>query len=239
VVSLILARLKYSLSLSVPALLISFLVSVPLGLWSATFHGSLVEKGVALVVFALYALPSFFVATLCIRFFAEGQPESLGWIPTGGYESDDSWQMSTLGRLGDIMWHIAAPLFCMTYASFAALSRYSKGGTLNVIRSDYIRTARAKGVSEFWVMVKHAARNGVIPIITILGAQLPVLIGGNFVIEFVFQIPGFGLLGVEAVRGNDYTVVVGVTLITAVLTMVGILLSDLLYAVADPRISHA
>jgi peptide/nickel transport system permease protein len=88
-------------------------------------------------------------------------------------------------------------------------------------------------------MVKHAARNGVIPIITILGAQLPVLIGGNFVIEFVFQIPGFGLLGVEAVRGNDYTVVVGVTLITAVLTMVGILLSDLLYAVADPRISHA
>ena len=239
VVELILSRFKYSLSLAVPSLLLAFLISVPLGLISATFHGTVIEKLMALAVFALYSLPSFFVATLVIKFFAEGQPGSSEWIPTGGYESDAAWKMTTWDRLKDIAWHIIAPLFCMTYASFAALSRYAKSGLLNVIRSDYIRTARAKGLSEFVVIVKHAARNGLIPVVTLLGGTLPVVIGGSFVIEVIFSIDGFGKLMVDSVKGNDYTVIVGVTLITASLVMIGILLSDLLYAVVDPRISYS
>jgi peptide/nickel transport system permease protein len=240
VTELVFERLKYSLSLALPALLLAFLISVPLGLLSATLHGTWIEKGMALVVFALYSLPSFFVGTLLVIYFARGQPNAVvEWIPDGRFEDVDAWEKTTLGRFGNILWHIAAPLFCMTYASLAALSRYSKVGLLNVIRSDYVRTARAKGLSEFWVILKHATRNGIIPIVTLLGTSLPVVVGGSFIIETIFSIPGFGLLMVESIRNNDFTVIIGISLIVAVLVMLGILLSDLLYAIVDPRISFS
>jgi peptide/nickel transport system permease protein len=192
----------------------------------------------ALIVFALYSLPSFFVGTLLITYFARGQPNAV-WelFPDGRFEDVDAWEGTTTDRLGNIVWHVVAPIFCMTYASLAALSRYSKTGLLNVIRSDYVRTARAKGLSEFRVILKHAARNGIIPIVTLLGTSLPVVVGGSFIIETIFTIPGFGLLMVESIRNNDFTVIIGNTLIIAILVMLGILLSDLLYAIVDPRIS--
>jgi len=239
VIELILERLKYSLTLAGSSLVLSFLISVPLGLASARWHGSIGEKGIAVVVFILYSLPSFFVATLMIRYLARGQPGSAEVIPVAGFQAENAWELMTFDRLRDIVWHVAAPIFCMTYASLAALSRYAKTGLLNVIRSDYVRTARAKGLSDFVVTYKHAARNGIIPVITLLGTTLPVVVGGSFVIEFIFKIPGFGLLMVESVYNNDYNVIVGNTLIVAVLTMIGILLSDLLYAIADPRISFS
>jgi peptide/nickel transport system permease protein len=238
VTELVVERLKYSLSLALPSLLLAFLISVPLGLLSATLHGTWIEKGMALVVFALYSLPSFFVGTLLITYFARGQPNAVAeWIPDGRFEDVDAWAGTTTNRLGNIAWHVVAPIFCMTYASLAALSRYSKTGLLNVIRSDYVRTARAKGLSEFRVILKHAARNGIIPIVTLLGTSLPVVVGGSFIIETIFTIPGFGLLMVESIRNNDFTVIIGNTLIIAILVMLGILLSDLLYAIVDPRIS--
>jgi peptide/nickel transport system permease protein len=127
----------------------------------------------------------------------------------------------------------------MTYGTFAALSRYAKTGILHVIRSDYVRTARAKGLGEFIVTVKHATRNGIIPLVTLLGTTLPVIVSGNFIIEVIFSIPGFGQLTLQAIYERDYSVIVGVDLVIAVLTMLGILLSDLLYAVVDPRISYS
>jgi len=236
VMTLIGERLKYSLTLAFSSLVLAYLISVPIGVLSARIHGSYAERAIGLVLFALYSLPSFYVATLAVRYLAEGQPGSIEIIPTDRFESLDAWRLPSWEWLKDIAWHVVAPIFCMTYASLAALSRYAKTGVLHVIRSDYVRTARAKGVGEFMVTVKHAARNGIIPIVTLLGTTLPVIVGGSFIIEWIFSVPGFGLLTVQAIGDRDYNVIVGVELIIAVLTMFGILLSDLLYAVVDPRI---
>jgi peptide/nickel transport system permease protein len=240
VTTLIFERLKYSLTIAVTALILAYLISVPLGILSAKIHGSFPERAMALFVFALYSLPSFYVATLVIHYLAEGQPKSVAeWIPSSRFESLDAWKLPTLEWIKDIAWHVVAPIFCLTYASLAALSRYAKVGILNVIRSDYVRTARAKGLGEFTVTMKHAARNGLIPIITLLGTTLPRIVGGSFIIEVIFGIPGFGLLMVQSIFDRDYNVIVGNSLIVAVLTMLGILLSDLLYAIVDPRISYS
>ena len=126
----------------------------------------------------------------------------------------------------------------MKNVSLAALSRYAKSGILNVIRADYIRTARAKGLKERVVILKHALRNGIMPVVTLLGTTLPVIVGGSVVIETIFLIPGMGHLMIESILARDYNVVIGITMITAVLTMIGILVSDILYAVIDPRISY-
>jgi peptide/nickel transport system permease protein len=237
VLQLVLARLKYSLSLSVTSVILAYLISVPLGILSARIHGSYAERAISFALFALYSLPSFYVATLAIRYLALGRP--FEWIPADRYEDLRAWRLPSLAWLKDIAWHVAAPIACLTYGAFAALSRYAKTGVLHVIRSDYVRTARAKGLGEFTVTVKHAARNGIIPVVTLLGGILPAVIGGSFIIEVIFSIPGFGVLTVDSIRDQDYTVIVGVQLVVAVLTMVGILLSDLLYAVVDPRISYS
>ncbi|HEX5136625.1 MAG TPA: ABC transporter permease subunit [Planctomycetota bacterium] len=239
VFTLVLERLKYSLTLSVTSILLAYLISVPLGILSARIHGSHAERGTSLFLFALYSLPSFYVATLAIRYLARDQPGSLEWIPEGRFEDLSAWRLPSWEWIRNIAWHIAAPIACLTYGSFAALSRYAKTGVLHVIRSDYVRTARAKGLGEFAVTVKHAARNGIIPVITLLGGILPAVVGGSFIIEVIFSIPGFGMLTIESIHAQDYTVIVGVELVVAVLTMVGILLSDLLYAVVDPRISYS
>ena len=236
VVQLIREKLKYSLTLAVSSLLLAYLISIPLGIASAKWHGRPLERATSLVLFALYSLPSFYVATLVIQHLAMGQPGSLNLIPDGRFEDIDAWRLVSWDRIKNIAWHIAAPIFCMTYASFAALSRYAKSGVLNVIRSDYVRTARAKGVPEAVVIIKHAARNGLIPVVTLLGTTLPAIVGGSFIIEKIFSIPGFGMLGVDSIMARDYNVIVGIALVVAVLTMLGLLLSDLLYAVVDPRI---
>lgn len=237
VMTLVLERLKYSLTLALLSLVLAYLISVPIGIASAKFHRSWGERAAGLLLFALYSLPSFYVATLAVHYLAEGQPNSIEIIPPDRFESMEAWRLPSWEWLKDIAWHILAPVFCMTYASFAALSRFAKTGVLHVIRSDYVRTARAKGVGEFMVVVKHATRNGIIPIITLLGTTLPVIVGGSFIIEWIFSIPGFGLLTLQSIGARDFNVIVGVQLIIAVLTMIGILISDLLYAVADPRIS--
>jgi len=239
VLTLVMERLKYSLTLSVTSVLLAYLISIPLGILSARIHGSYPERGISLVLFALYSLPSFYVGTLAIRYLARSQPGSLEWIPEGRFEDLNAWRLPSWEWLKDIAWHVVAPIACLTYASFAALSRYAKTGVIHVIRSDYVRTARAKGLGELSVTVKHAARNGIIPVVTLLGGILPAIIGGSFIIEVIFSIPGFGMLTVESIFAQDYTVIVGVELVVAVLTMVGILLSDLLYAVVDPRISYS
>ena len=138
----------------------------------------------------------------------------------------------------DRIWHLLLPVTCLTYASFAAISRFQRTSLLEVIRQDFVRTARAKGLSEKVVVWKHAVRNALIPIITLLGATLPALVGGAVIIETIFTIPGLGLVGFEAILNRDYSVVMAIALMSAVLTMLGILVSDLTYALVDPRISY-
>jgi peptide/nickel transport system permease protein len=145
--------------------------------------------------------------------------------------------MNTVDHFKDILWHIALPLFCMTYGGLSGLSRYSRAGMLDQIRSDYVRTARAKGVTEFKVISRHVVRNGILPIITLLGTSLPVIIGGSVAIEYIFSINGMGLLMINSIMAKDFNVIMGVQLMVGVLTMIGILISDITYAVLDPRIS--
>ena len=229
------SKLKYSLSLAVTSVLLAYLISLPLGIWSAVNENSPSDRFVTLILFMLYSLPSFFVGVVLLNFFTIGSP--LQWFPTAGFESIDTSEMTTLEHLKDIAWHLFLPILCMTYGALAALSRYARTGLLDTIRADFIRTARAKGLSEGVVIVKHAARNGMIPIITLLGTLLPVLIGGSVVIEVIFGIPGMGKLGFEAIMLRDYNVIMAILLIASSLTLIGMLISDLLLALVDPRIT--
>lgn len=236
VIGKIVSKLKYSLSLSVPAVIIAYIISVPLGVFSAVRQNTLYDRLIAMILFMLYSLPSFFVATMLLIFFSKGG-DYLHIFPTSGYQTPDYMNRTTLGQIRDILWHLVLPLISLTYASFASLSRYARSGMLEVIRSDYVRTARAKGLSESVVIIKHALRNGIIPIVTLLGTILPVLIGGSVIIEYIFGIPGMGLLTYTSILTRDYNVIMGVELIAAILVLVGVLISDILYAVVDPRVS--
>jgi peptide/nickel transport system permease protein len=187
-------------------------------------------------LFILYSLPNFWVATLLIMFLGGG--DFLDWFPVYGITSANMEGQPLLTRLFDHFWHLILPVFCLTYGGFAALSRYQRASMLEVIRQDYIRTARAKGLPEKLVVFKHAMRNSLIPIITLMGFLLPGMFGGSVIIENIFSIPGMGQLGFEAVLSRDYPTIMAIATISAFLTLFGILVSDLLYVWADPRISY-
>lgn len=229
------SKLKYSLSLAVTSVFLAYLISLPLGVWSAVNEKTKKDQVVTIFLFMLYSLPSFFVGVVLLNFFTVGAPLQI--FPTSGFESIDTSEMTTLEHLKDILWHIFLPIICMTYGSLAALSRYARTGLLDIIRADFIRTARAKGLPESIVIIKHAARNGMIPILTLMATLLPVLIGGSVVIEVIFGIPGMGKLGFEAIMLRDYNVIMAILLISSLLTLIGMLLSDVLYALVDPRIT--
>lgn len=237
VLDLILERARVTIVLSSFAILIAYLLAIPLGIFSAVRPYTPTDRVITIGLFLLYSLPSFFVGTVLLRALTVGDPFS--WFPNSGYVSEGAARMNTWAQVRDSIWHITLPLVVMTYGGLAALSRYARTGMLDVIRSDYIRTARAKGLSEGSVIFRHAARNGMMPVVTLLGGILPGLISGSLVVEYIFNIRGMGLLTIEAVTNRDYNVVSAEALIIAVLTLVGILLSDLLYAVLDPRITYS
>ncbi len=231
----IISKLRYSLSLTLVAVLLAYLVAIPLGIWSAVRQNTTADTVMTVILFVFYSLPTFFVGTVFLRLLTEGDP--VAWFPAGDFESLGAEQMTTLQRLGDITWHLILPIATYTLGSLAALSRYARTGLVDVIRADYIRTARAKGLHEGVVIIKHAARNGMIPILTLLGSLLPVLVSGSVVVEVIFNIPGMGLYLYDAINLRDYNAVMGVLMIASVLTLLGILLSDLSYGLADPRIT--
>ncbi len=228
-------KVRYTIAMTFSAMLLAFLISVPIGVWSANNQHTLADQLMTTVLLMLFSLPTFFTGVLLLKFFATGDP--FDWFPVSGYVGDNSSKMTTLTYLKSVAWHLILPVFCLTYRRFAALSRYARSGIVDVIRSDYIRTARAKGLSESMVILKHAVRNGMIPILTLLGTQLPRLIGGSIVIEVVFGIPGMGSYLLDSIFARDYNALMAMLLISAVLTMIGILISDICYAIVDPRIS--
>lgn len=243
----ILERVPYTLTINFLAILIAYFLSIPIGVWSAYRQNTIPDRVMTAVLFALYSLPSFFVGVLLLELVAVGEPFS--WFPTGGFiGSFPDWytagegirnadEMTVLERMLSVSYHIALPVFCLTYGAIASLSRYARTGILDVIRADYIRTARAKGLSEPVVIIKHAVRNGMIPVLTLLGTMLPALIGGSVVIEYVFNVPGMGLFMFESIFARDYNSMMGILLISTVLTLIGLLISDISYAIVDPRIS--
>lgn len=247
VMEIIKEKLPYTLTLNFLAIFFAYIISVPLGVWSAYRQDTLADRIVTLILFLLYSLPSFFVGVLLLVYFTQGGG-ALDIFPTGDfvgkfpewYDStgiDSTEDMTTLEYLFSTAYHLVLPVICLTYGAIASLSRFARTGLLDVIRADYIRTARAKGLSESMVVIKHAVRNGMIPILTLIGLLLPALIGGSVIIEVIFNIPGLGLLLFEAIKSLDYNVIMGVLLVSAVLTLFGLLISDISYAIVDPRIS--
>ncbi len=222
-------RLPITLELNLISIFLVYLIAIPVGVYSAVHQGSLTDRITTIVLFILYSLPNFWVAVLLIMFLGGG--DFLDIFPVYGIASSGLSGASFMTRLGDHLWHLVLPVFTLTYGGLAALSRYQRAGMLEVIRQDYIRTARAK-------VFKHALRNSLIPIITLMGYLLPGMFGGSVIIENIFSIPGMGQLGFEAVLSRDYPVVLGITTIVALLTLIGILISDLLYVWVDPRITY-
>ena len=216
--------------------LLAYLISIPLGIYSATHQNSAGDKISTVALFTLYSLPNFWIATMAIVYFGGGDFWDV--FPVFGLESIGTENWPLWDRIQDQVWHLILPITCMTYYTFAALSRYMRASMLEVIRQDFIRTARAKGLSERLVVYRHALRNSLIPIITLMADLLPALIGGSIVVETIFSIPGMGQLSFEAVLNRDYPLIMAVFTFSAFLTLIGILLADFLYTVVDPRIAY-
>ena len=228
-------RIPITLTLNLISTFLAYLIAIPLGIYSAVNQHSLWDRISTVIVFILYSLPNFWIATMLIIFFGGG--DFFDWFPYAGLYSNNYESLSTMGKFTDLIWHMILPIAVYTYGSFAYLSRQMRVGMLEIIRQDYIRTARAKGLTENVVIYKHALRNSLIPIITILAYILPAMISGSVIIETIFTIPGMGSLAFEAITSRDYPIVMAVFTISAVLTLIGILLADLLYSVVDPRIT--
>ena len=227
-------RLPVTIQLNIISIFLVYFIAIPCGIYSATHSDSISDRVLTLFFFFLYSLPSFWVAVLLMMFLGGGDFWDV--FPVYGISSIDARSLPIFSWLLDRVWHLVLPVTCLTYGGLAYLSRLTRAGMLEVIREDYVRTARAKGLSERVVIFKHAFRNALLPIITLLAFLLPSMFGGSVIIESIFSIPGMGQLGFEAVLSRDYPVIMAITTISALLTLVGLLLSDILYAVLDPRI---
>ena len=201
--------LPITLQLNIISIFLVYVISIPLGVFSATRPGTRTDTALTVFLFILYSLPSFWVAMLLLYFL--GNDNYLNWFPVYGLNSMGAEELSPFRWLLDRAWHLVLPVFCLTYGGLAGLSRYARAGLVDVIRQDYIRTARAYGFSEKTIVFKYAMRNSLIPIITLLGTLLPALLGGSVIIESIFSIPGMGRLGFEAILSRDYPLVMGNT----------------------------
>ena len=228
------AALPITLTLNIITILLIYLISIPWGVANALRPAGWGDRLSALILFVLYSLPSFWVALILITFVSGG--DYLDLFPIAGLMSDGAEALPFWNKIGNIAWHLVLPIVCLTYGGFSFLTRFARVTMLEVIHQDYMRTARAKGLSEWKVILKHGLRNALIPLLTLMGTLLPALLGGSVIIEQIFAIPGMGRLGFEAVLSRDYPVIMALALISAFLTLVSLLLSDLLYRVVDPRI---
>jgi len=225
-------RLPITIIINVLSLILVILIAIPIGVSSATHQYSLYDKITTVAVFVGFAIPTFWLALLLMIFFGI----YLDWLPISGIKSLDYDNLSAGGKVWDLASHLILPVLLEAFGGLAGLSRYMRSNMLEVIRSDYITTARAKGLSERVVIYKHAMRNALLPVITILGLSVPGLIGGSVIFETIFAIPGMGQLFYMSVMMRDYPLIMGILTIGAILTLIGNLLADIGYAVADPRI---
>ncbi len=225
-------RIGITLSINLLAMILTLAVSVPLGVLAAYRVHSWFDKGTTLLVFLGFAMPSFWLALLLILFFGV----YLDWLPISGLTSLQFSQFTLWQKIQDLVAHVALPVLGAAFMGLAGWSRYMRGSMLEVIRQDYITTARAKGLPERTVIFKHALRNALLPVVTLVGLSVPGLIGGSVIFETIFAIPGMGQLFYQAVMSRDYPLVMAELVIGALLTLLGNLLADVSYALVDPRI---
>jgi peptide/nickel transport system permease protein len=225
-------RLPVTLMLNIAELAIIVALAIPIGMASATRQYSFFDKVTTVFVFVGFATPDFWLALLCMILFGV----ELGWLPISGLRSLNWEYMSFWRQQWDFLSHLVLPILVATFGGLAGFSRYMRQSMLEVIRQDYIQSARAKGLAEHVVIGKHALRNAMLPLVTILGLSLPGLIGGSVIVESIFAIPGMGQLMVQAVFERDYPVIMGNLVIVAVITLIANLLADVAYGLVDPRI---
>jgi len=232
VLKIISERIGPTLLLSIPSLMISYLLSIPLGLYCSARDGKSDERVISTILYMLYSFPAFVAALFLQLLFAV----HLRWLPLFGMMSDHYETLGTWGKTCDIFWHALLPVTVFTYGGLAYDARFIRANMQEVLRQDYIRTARAKGLGPVGVIWKHAFRNTLIPLVTLIGLTLPGLLSGSVIVEQIFTWPGMGRQFFESITERDYPTVMGLTLMFSVLTLAAQLLADMLYAVVDPRI---
>ena len=227
-------RLPVTISLNLIALVLEFALAIPIGVMASTHRDGPLDRWITVFVFLGFATPLFWLSLILMYLFGI----KLGWLPISGLHSLSYGTHGFWWQVWDLVKHLIIPISVATFGSLAGLSRYMRSGMIEVLGQDYITTARAKGLAERTVIYKHALRNALLPAITMLGLSVPGLIGGSVIFESIFSIPGMGQLFYQGVMARDYPLVMGILVIGAVLTLVGNLLADMAYAVADPRIRH-
>ena len=232
VLSTITSRLPVTVAYGLISLIFTYAVSVPLAIAKAIRHRTLFDDASSALVFIGYALPSYVVAIVLLVWFAF----NLEWFPLSGFVSDDYSTLSTLGRIKDLFTHAVLPMIAYTAGAFAFSTFMMKNALMDNLAADYVRTAVAKGLTFRDAVYKHAFRNGLIPVATSIGGNISGAIAGSFLIERIFNIDGFGLLGFESLTERDYPVVMGILVISAVIYLLGNILSDICVALVDPRV---
>lgn len=234
VLDVIVSKFPVSLQFGIISLILSYLISIPLGILKAIRHGSFFDVSSSFVLFVFYSIPSFMLAILLIVVFSGGS--FLEIFPIGGIQSEMFDELSSWEQFVDRVHHFTLPLICYTIGSFTSLTILMKNSLIEEIKKDYIRTARAKGVSEKVVYMKHALRNALIPIVTGLGGFLSVFFAGSLLLETIFQLDGIGLLSYKSILSRDYNVIMGLVFIQSALFLLGNVISDFAYVLVDPRI---
>lgn len=243
---LIVERLPITLIMNLITLPLIYIVSIIAGVLAARRRGGVFDVVSGVVMLALYSVPVILAGTLLIAYLANAQ--YLRWFPASGVHHLQADTMPYLpyivdgqlhrGYLLDFAWHLFLPVICLTYAGFAYLTKVMRGSVLETISADFVRTARAKGVAENHILFRHVLRNSLLPLITMAAAILPSLFVGSFVVEYIFSIQGMGLLTIDAAKNADINIVMATTLVGSVLSLFSLLLRDILYAAADPRVTY-
>jgi peptide/nickel transport system permease protein len=225
--------LTNTLMLAGAAAIVTWGLALPLGIWAAVRQYSWVDKTLSLLAFVWLSVPEILSGLLLLMLAAR-----TGWFPVGGMRSIDYDELSAMGKLGDLLWHLTLPALVVGLVPLASRMWQMRGNLLDVLRLDYVTTARAKGLDEQVVVYKHALRNALNPMITLFGYTLGALVSGSFVAEIIFSWPGLGRLTLDAILTQDQYLVMGSVLMASVVLILGNLIADLLLAVADPRISY-
>jgi len=227
-------RIPLTLSINLISLFLIFLIAVPIGIKSALAPGKTFDKIMTVFVFIGFSLPTFWLALLLMDLVGV----KLGWLPISGIKSLNFEYFNPLNKFFDLTKHLILPVFVSSITGLAGISRYMRSNMLEALKQPYIYTARAKGLSEHKVIYKHALRNAMLPIVTILGLSIPGLLGGSVIFESIFALPGIGRLFYEGVMMRDYPLIMAEVVLGAILTMIGNLIADISYAYVDPRIRY-
>lgn len=234
VIDVIASKFPVSLQFGIASLILTYLVCIPLGIMKAIRAGSAFDAISGFLLYVAYSIPPLVLGIFLITFFAGGS--YFNWFPVGMVRSDDYEGLSFFGKIGDRIHHFVLPLTCYIIGGFTELTMLTRNSMLDVIKSDYVRTARAKGLEDRFVYYKHALRNALIPVATGLGGFLRVFLAGSLIIETVFNLDGIGLLSYQSIMSRDYNVIMGIIFLSAMALMIGRLLSDMIYVLIDPRI---